>query len=193
MDTITLVGLAVALAMDAFAVSIAVGISLKQISYRQFFRLSWHFGLFQALMPLAGWGLGYSIRHFVTSFAHWIAFALLIYVGFNMIRGSLSGEDEEGKKGDPTRGISLMVLSIATSIDAFAVGVSLSLLNISIILPSIIIGIVALIFTLIGLNLGKMAASFSKISPIAEFLGGIVLWGIGFNILIQNNVFERLF
>ncbi len=192
MDLITLFGIAVALAMDAFAVSIAVGVSLKQVNSRQTFRLSWHFGLFQALMPLLGWSVGLTLRFFIESYNHWIAFGLLAYVGTNMIREALSKADKEGfEKKDPTKGFSLVMLSVATSIDAFAVGISLSLLKLSIVFPVLIIGIVALLFTLFGLFLGQKAASFSAIGKTAEVVGGLVLWIIGLKILFNNGVFDR--
>ena len=192
MDFITLLGIAVALAMDAFAVSIAVGVGLKQVSIRQTFRLSWHFGLFQALMPLLGWSVGLTLRFFVEAYNHWIAFGLLAYVGTNMIREALSKEDkDEFKKKDPTKGFSLIMLSVATSIDAFAVGISLSLLKLSIAFPVLIIGVVAMLFTLFGLYLGKKAASFSIMGKTAEVMGGLVLWAIGLKILNNNGVFDR--
>lgn len=193
MNLLTLLGISVALAMDAFAVSIAVGVGLKKVSFRQTFRLSWHFGLFQALMPIIGWLLGTSIRRFIESFDHWIAFFLLSYVGFNMIREALKDEgDDEFKKIDPTKGFSLVMLSVATSIDALAVGLSLSMIGISIVFPAVVIGIVALLFTVTGLQLGKKAAGFGKISTLAEVLGGGILWVIGIKILYDQNVFAGL-
>ena len=194
MDTLTLIAIAVALAMDAFAVSIAVGISLKQVRPRQAFRLSFHFGLFQALMPLLGWSAGVQLRDFIESYSHLIAFALLAYVGTNMIREAFSeDEDEDTHKKDPTKGMSLVMLSVATSIDALAVGFSLSLLKLSIIFPVIVIGFVALGFTLLGLFLGKKAAGVSFISKPAEILGGIVLWGIGIKIILDSGILQRFF
>lgn len=193
MDLIALLSIAVALAMDAFAVSIAVGVNLKQVDKRQTFRLSWHFGLFQALMPLLGWGLGMSLRRFVESFTHWIAFILLAYVGTGMIREALSRDEKKDfTQKDPTRGFSLVVLSVATSIDALAVGISLSMLRLSIVVPVLIIGIVALLFTIFGLFLGRRAASFTKIGPTAEIAGGLVLWIIGIKILYDRGVFHQL-
>ena len=125
MDFITLVGTAFALAMDAFAVSVASGITLKNITFRQTFRLSWHFGIFQALMPIIGWSAGISIRSYIEHFDHWIAFGLLLIVGGNMIREAFHNEEEKKQKKDPTKGTTLVMLSVATSIDALAVGLSL--------------------------------------------------------------------
>lgn len=194
MSLLTIFGIAVALAMDAFAVSIAVGISLQTISPRQTFRLSYHFGLFQALMPILGWWAGTSIRTFVENYASWIAFGLLAAVGTNMLREALffDSEDETSQK-DSTRGLTLVILSVATSIDALAVGFSMSLLDISIFTPALIIGIVAAVFTKIGMHLGKKVASFKRLSVYAEFLGGVVLWGIGIKILFEHGAFSFIF
>jgi putative Mn2+ efflux pump MntP len=178
--------IAVALAMDAFAVSIATGVNLKDVSFRQTFRLSWHFGLFQALMPVVGYGAGLSIRIYIERYDHWIAFMLLSLVGVNMIREAFNNDKDDEKKNDPTKGISLVILSVATSIDALAVGFSISLLNVSIWTPALIIGIVAGIFTIIGLQIGKKIGSALQLSLYAEIVGGIVLIAIGFNILHEH-------
>jgi manganese efflux pump family protein len=188
MSYLTIFGIAVALAMDAFAVSIAVGISLKKISPRQIFRLSYHFGLFQALMPVIGWWSGTAVRGFVEKYAPWIAFGLLAAVGTNMIREAFQLDQEEASEKDSTRGITLVILSIATSIDALAVGFSLSLLNQAIATPAIIIGIVAALFTIVGMHLGTRVANLKHLSLYAELLGGTVLWLIGFKILHENGI-----
>jgi len=190
MSFANILGIAVALAMDAFAVALAVGISLNVLSYRHIFRLSWHFGLFQAMMPVIGWAVGSAVRVYIQAYDHWIAFALLALVGGNMLREALSGNDEEtGAKKDATRGMTLIVLSVATSIDALAVGFSMSLLNISIVTPALIIGLVAAGFTIAGLFLGRKAAGCTRLSGYAEILGGVVLWIIGLNILHDHGVF----
>lgn len=195
MDLLTIFGIAVALAMDAFAVAIATGVSLKQVSLRQTFRLSWHFGLFQALMPAIGWGLGASVQGYMEAYAHWIAFALLAVVGSNMLKEAiLADEDEEAKPlKDATKGLTLVMLSLATSIDAMAVGLSMSMLRISIVTPAVIIGIVAALFTILGLHLGKRVARLTWLSTWAEIVGGLVLWLIGCNILRENGVFAAWF
>ena len=190
----TILGIAVALAMDAFAVALATGVALQNVNARQTFRLSWHFGLFQALMPIIGWYCGTSIQHYVAAYAHWIAFILLVAVGGNMIREALHiEEDGNVVKKDATRGLTLVILSVATSIDALAVGLSMSLLQVAIIYPAIIIGLVAGIFTIIGLHLGQKAAELKRLSPIAEISGGLVLWLIGLNILWEHDVFSSFF
>jgi manganese efflux pump family protein len=195
MDLLTIFGIAVALAMDAFAVAIATGVGLKQVSLRQTFRLSWHFGLFQAMMPIIGWGLGSSVQSYMEAYAHWIAFTLLALVGSNMLKEAiLADEDEEAKPlKDATKGLTLVMLSVATSIDAMAVGLSMSMLRVSIVTPALIIGIVAALFTIFGLHLGKRVARLTWLSTWAEIVGGLVLWLIGLNILRESGVFTRWF
>ena len=196
MHILTTLGIAVALAMDAFAVAIATGVSLHQVTARQTFRLSWHFGLFQALMPIIGWGLGTSIQEFVAAYAHWIAFIMLALVGSNMLKEAiLADEDaaESAPRKDSTKGMTMVMLSVATSIDALAVGLSMSMLQVSIFYPAMIIGVVAGLFTITGLHLGKRVARMTWLSTWAEVIGGIVLWLIGLNILRENGVFSTLF
>lgn len=188
-DTLTLIGTAFALAMDAFAVSVASGVSLKKVSLRQTFRLSWHFGFFQALMPVIGWSAGLTVRSFIENYDHWIAFLLLAVVGGHMIRESFREEQDEKAKNDPTQGMTLLMLSVATSIDALAVGLSLSILKISIWFPALVIGLVAAGATAIGLHLGKKVGTSSHLSQYAECIGGLVLLGIGVKILYAHGVF----
>jgi len=183
---INISAIAVALAMDAFAVSIVTGVNLKDVSFRQTFRLSWHFGLFQALMPIIGWSAGLSIRTYIEHVDHWIAFALLAFVGVNMIRGAFKENKNGETKKDPTRGASLVVLSIATSIDALALGLSLAIINVSIWTPAFIIGMVAGVFTILGLQIGKRLGSAIRLSLYAETIGGIVLIVIGMKILHEH-------
>lgn len=193
MTLLSTIVIAVALAMDAFAVSIGVGITLKKISYRQTFRLSWHFGLFQAFMPVVGWLLGVTVRQSIESFDHWVAFILLALVGGNMVRTALQPKSEnESSKKDPTKGMTMVMLSIATSIDALAIGFSLSILKISIIFPVIVIGIVAGVFTIIGLHLGEKIGSYPRLNTSMEIIGGAVLWLIGLHILYEHGVFQHL-
>ena len=179
--------IAIALAMDAFAVAVAAGITLKRISFRQNFRLAWHFGLFQAIMPMIGWSAGLTLRDYIEAYDHWIAFALLAYVGVGMLREAF-GQHEDDKKKDPTRGATMVMLSIATSIDALAVGLSLSMLKVSIFKPALWIGVVAVLFTTIGMHLGKALANTTKISKLAEICGGTILLIIGLNILRESGV-----
>jgi putative Mn2+ efflux pump MntP len=186
MDLLNIIALAIALAMDAFAVAIATGVRLKRVSLRQFFRLAWHFGLFQAMMPVMGWAAGLTVRARIERYDHWIAFGLLAFVGINMIREAFKMEEDARQKHDPTRGLTLVMLSVATSIDALAVGLTISMLKVSIWFPALVIGLVAGFFTVVGLQLGKSVGSAERLSPVAEVLGGVVLLGIGVKILIEH-------
>ena len=186
MQLVNISAIAVALAMDAFAVAIATGINLKDVSFRQAFRLSWHFGLFQALMPIIGWSAGLSIRIYIERYDHWVAFGLLAFIGIKMIREAFQHDKTEKQIKDPTKGMTLVMLSVATSIDALAVGFSISLLNVSIWTPALIIGIVAGMFTIVGLQIGKRIGSAKQLSIYAEIIGGFVLIAIGLNILHEH-------
>jgi len=187
-DLITIFFIALALAVDAFAVSVASGISLCQMSKRQIFRLSFHFGLFQAGMNIIGWFLGLTIRSLIESFDHWVAFVLLGLVGGKMLMDGLKNDEEPDQKKDPTKGLTLILLSVATSIDALAVGLSFSILNISIWFPALLIGLVASIMTAVGTRIGCLVGSSSRIGQRAEIFGGLVLVGIGLSILQRHGV-----
>ena len=186
MQFVNISAIAVALAMDAFAVSIATGVILKDVSSRQTFRLSWHFGLFQAMMPVIGWAAGMTIRAYIERYDHWVAFGLLTFVGANMIKAAFQDDKGDDKPKDPTRGMTLVMLSVATSIDALAVGLSLSILNVSIWTPALVIGLVAGAFTIIGLQLGKRISAAGKLGSFVEAIGGIVLIIIGLKILHEH-------
>lgn len=183
-DTITLLGIAVGLAMDALAVAIATGIVLGKVSGRQTFRLSWHFGLFQFLMPVVGWMAGLSVERYLSGYDHWLAFGLLGFIGGKMIHEALRGPVAKGEVSDPTRGASLVLLSVATSVDALAVGMSLGVLRVRIWYPAVVIGAVAGTLTAIGMHLG--APLGNRFGRKIEVLGGLVLIGIGCKILFQH-------
>ena len=184
-----LFALAVALAMDAFAVSVCAGCALRQINTGHFVRLSLTFGFFQFLMPLIGWTLGLTVRGLIESWDHWIAFALLVWIGGNMIRGGGDASDEDSASAcvDPTRGKRLLVLAVATSIDALAVGLSFSLLNMNVWGPATLIGVVCAVLTACGLLAGKILSHADLFGRRAELLGGCVLVGIGLKILYEHN------
>ena len=188
MSFYTIIAIAVALALDAFAVSIAAGAYLKNVSFRQFFRLSWHFGLFQALMPVIGWSAGLGVKKFIEKFAPFVAFGLLMFVATSMIVEAFKKENDEILK-DPTRGTKLVILSVATSIDALSVGFSLSMLDITIVVPVLVIGFTAMMFTICGLYLGSKSVKISWLHKYSEIIGAFVLYGIGVYILIEHNVF----
>ena len=175
--------LALGLAMDACAVSLAAGASGRAAGGRAAFRLGFHFGLFQFLMPIAGWLLGLAVAHLIAAVDHWIAFGLLAVVGGRMIRSGLDPAVEPGL-GDPSRGWSLVLLSIATSIDAFAVGLSLAMIRVAIWQPAVVIGLVTATMSVAGLWLGsRLGRAFG---PRMEVIGGVILLLVGLRILAAH-------
>ncbi len=190
MDLVTIFAIALGLAMDAFAVSIGTSVGLGKVSGRQVFRLAFHFGLFQALMPLIGWAAGTAVEPWIRAWDHWLAFGLLVFVGGRAIWGALHETEEEGAAArprvDPTRGWSLMLLSVATSIDALAVGISFAALRVRLLLPVLVIGLVAGGLTLAGMKLGsRLGRRFGRST---EVLGGVVLLAIGLKILAEHTL-----
>jgi len=183
MDFITIIIIAVGLAMDAFAVSIVSGSVYKALNLKHAFRIASFFGAFQAFMPLVGALAGLSIKTFIADYDHWAAFGLLSLVGAKMIYESFKMESSE-QRFNPTKISVLLVLSVATSIDALAVGVSLSLLSLGIIQSVIIIGTVTFILSLIGVRTGTKLGHFfeNKI----EAIGGLILIGLGVKILLTH-------
>jgi putative Mn2+ efflux pump MntP len=176
---------ALGLAMDAFAVSLGAGATRFVNGPRPVFRLSFHFGLFQALMPVLGWIGGTLIAGYISGWDHWIAFALLAFVGVRMIR---SGADKDGEcyEVDPSRGSTLIMLSVATSIDAFAVGLSLAMLSINILYPAVVIGVVAAALSAAGLALGhRLGCRFGK---SMEIVGGFILIIIGLRVVLSHTI-----
>ena len=183
MELITVTLISIGLAMDALAVSLGIGTAGQIESIRGKIRLATHFGIFQAGMTALGWLAGETIVQYVQGFDHWIAFALLGYVGFNLIRASLS-KDGEAFKQDPSTGKVLVMLSFATSIDAFAVGLSIVFLNVPVLLSVVMIGLVALFLSAIGLFAGiRLGEKFGK---RMEFIGGLILIGIGIRVVVTH-------
>ncbi|MFH1113014.1 MAG: manganese efflux pump MntP family protein [Pseudomonadota bacterium] len=183
MDTVTLLGISLALGMDALAVSAAVAAGLSDVTGRHMFRLSWHFGLFQGLMTILGAGVGAGLAGFLSKAGHWIAFSLLAFMGAKMIYESRNPESRT-EDYDPSRGWSLVALSVAVSIDALAVGFSLRLLGISAWHPALVIGLFALVMAFAGARLGKRAGGL--VGCWAERVGGLVLMAIGLRILLEH-------
>jgi putative Mn2+ efflux pump MntP len=184
----SLFAVAVALAMDAFAVAIVAGLTLKPLTRRHVFRLAFHFGLFQALMPVIGWVAGRAVHKYIAAFDHWVAFALLGFVGVKMIWGSLRGGQEvELGSNDPTSGWSLVLLSVATSLDALAVGLSLAMIGSKIVVPAAVIGLVAASFTATGMVLGRRIGSLW--GKRVEVAGGLILIAIGIRIVVEHLYF----
>jgi putative Mn2+ efflux pump MntP len=162
--------LAFVLGIDAFSVALAVGTGGS--TFRQSFRLSFHFGLFQFLMPIVGWLLGRNVISLVERYDHWVAFALLFVIGVRMIYEALHHRPEKAT-ADRTRGWSLVALSIATSIDALGAGIGMGVLGASLLYPCAIIGIAAAAMTLIGIKLGSVISAI--IGSRMEAIGGVVL------------------
>jgi manganese efflux pump family protein len=173
--------------MDATAVAIATSIMLGRVSGRQVFRFAFHFGLFQGAMPIAGWFAGRGLREYIESWDHWVAFVLLALIGGKAIIDVLRGDVEtEGQTSDPTRGLSLVVLSVATSIDALAVGLSLAMLEVVIWYPAAVIGVITAALTVCGMLLGERIGQ--RFGQRIRILGGVILLGIGIKILVEHTV-----
>jgi len=176
--------IAIGLAMDCFAVSLGVGTAGTAVGFRPTFRLFFHFGLFQAGMTLLGWLAGKTVVTYIASVDHWVAFGLLVFVGVRMILGGLRKEGAEPAIPDPSRGMTLVILSIATSIDALAVGLSLALLEVNVFWSALLIGGVSAALSLVGLLLGnQLGMRFGK---SMEVLGGLILIGIGLRVLVTH-------
>jgi putative Mn2+ efflux pump MntP len=182
---LNLLGIAVGLAMDAFAVSIAAGLSLAPVKPRQAFRLAFHFGLFQFMMPVLGWLAGGRVASSIAAYDHWAAFGLLGLVGSKMLLGARREKTLEPSL-DPTRGLMLVTLSVATSIDALAVGLSMGFIRVSVWVPSVVIGIVAATFSAVGICFGSRIGR--RWGRWAETAGGCVLILIGVRIVIAHTL-----
>ena len=194
---------AFALAMDAFAVAVATGAILRTVTFGQVLRMSLCFGFFQAGMPIIGWLAGSAVYKYIAAYDHWIAFVLLGAIGAHMSLEGFAAYREARAKGlclceipangpakDPTRGYTLLVLGIATSIDALAVGISLSMVEAGIMVAALVIGVVCALVTSAGLYLGAFACRNQYLSHFAGILGGFVLIGIGAKILVEHGVFS---
>jgi putative Mn2+ efflux pump MntP len=185
MSLVVVLGLAVALAMDCFAVSMGQACGRKGMTTRQSVRMAFFFGAFQFGMPVLGWFAGESVVRLTRSFDHWLAFGLLAAIGGRMIYESFSLSDEEKAcRPDQTKGARLIVLSVATSIDALAVGLSLGVIKAGILYPASVIGIVSFVMTIIGARLGPVVGR--AVGRRAELLGGLILIGIGLRILVEH-------
>lgn len=184
MSAIEIALIALALSIDAFAVSMAAAAAGRVQGRRAVFRLSFHFGLFQFLMPIIGWAAGATLESYIASFDHWIAFLLLMVVGVRMLIPS--DESKVLQIDDPSRGLMLVTLATATSIDALAVGLSLAMLGVSVWLPSVVIGLVAGGMSLVGIILGSRMQV--RLGRKAEILGGIILIFIAIRIVVEHTL-----
>ena len=180
-----IVGIAFGLAMDAMVVSIAAGIFISRITPRHVFRLAFHFGLFQAIMPIIGWLIGSSFATQIAEWDHWIAFGLLSFIGGKMAIEGIRN-DVRALSSDPSRGVLLITLALATSIDALAVGLSFAMLEVSVWLPSAIIGIITGGLSTLGVLFGGRIGNRCRRG--ATLCGAGVLLLIGLKILISHLV-----
>jgi len=178
--------IAVGLSMDAMAVSLCAGAAGYTATMRPALRISFYFGFFQAAMPVLGWLAGSAVVSWVAGIDHWLAFFLLAFVAFRMVRSGLR-PDAIDPACDPTRGSTLILLSFATSIDAMAVGFSMALLSIPILLPALLIGLVTFLLSYTASHMGRrLGVRFGKRMEIA---GGLVLGLIGLRILLAHLFF----
>jgi len=185
-DFLSVFLIAIGLSADCFAVALSGGISNINHSWPRIWRVSFSFGLFQALMLVLGWFAGRTVVEFIADFDHWVAFALLAIVSGRMLWESLWPQRSQDKEVDTTKGFLLIMLSVATSIDALVVGLSFAFLNISIALASPTIGAVAFVVTTIGFILGKKASKL--IDKRAKAIGALILLAIAFRILLSHTL-----
>jgi putative Mn2+ efflux pump MntP len=176
--------IALALSADCFAVALSSNISGKTLSFLQIVRVSLSFGAFQAIMPVLGWLAGRTIVDLIADYDHWLAFILLAVVGSRMVWESFHNQERRSEITDVTKAVSLLILSVATSIDALALGLSFAFLKTNIVLASTTIGIVAFIVTTVGLTVGEKVGNL--MGKRAEAIGGVILIGIGVRIVLEH-------
>ena len=205
MNFIALIFTAFALSMDAFAVSITKGMTIKNLKKSTALKMALAFGVFQGAMPLLGWALGISFESYIKSIDHWVAFILLGFIGFNMIKGFFDDRKEENASElefsattdvDDLSNKEIIMLAVATSIDALAVGISFAFLNVSIIPAASIICIITFLVCVVGVFVGNKVGDI--FNGYAELVGGVILILIGFNIFnehtqILSKIFNSLF
>ncbi len=185
MSIISIILIAIGLSMDSFAISISNGLTLRNLTLSKSITIAFSLAFFQALMPLLGWLAGNGIEDYIQEIDHWVAFILLAFIGGKMIYDGLQKSEDPIESNLNT--LTLIGQSIATSIDAFAVGISFAVLDNDIILPIIIIGITTFVFSIFGLTLGTVFGK--KMGKSVELIGGLVLIGIGLKILIEHIYF----
>lgn len=182
MDLLTLLTLAVGLAMDAFAVSICKGLAMREKVLKKGVIVGLWFGGFQALMPTIGFFLGTQFKDQITSIDHWIAFVLLGLIGINMVKEALSNDEEQADDSIAVK--EMFMLAVATSIDALAVGITFAFLNVHIVSASSMIGVCTFLISFVGVKIGNIFGT--KYKSKAELAGGIILILLGFKILFEH-------
>ena len=188
MQTYQIIFIAIGLAADSFAVSVSSGAIIEKLRLRHAMRIAIFFGFFQGLMPWVGWSIGSLAADFIRSIDHWLAFGILSFIGGKMIYESRQLAEDMEKTVNPLNLSILFTLAIATSIDALAVGITFSFLDISIIEPVLIIGAVTFIFSLAGTYIGEFFGHVFE--DKIEFAGGLILIGIGCKILLEHTLFQ---
>lgn len=176
--------IAIGLSMDAFSVSICKGLTTKKFSWRMALVCGLWFGGFQALMPTIGYFLGAQFQEMIEAYDHWIAFGLLFLIGANMIREAVWGKKEEGENSGALDFKTMLLLAIATSIDALAVGVSFACIQVKLWSSVVVIGLTTFVFSVLGVKIGNVFGS--KYEKSAGIIGGIILILIGLKILLEH-------
>jgi len=184
MDFPSLLVIAVSLSADCFAVALSSGITRQKLSFARLLRLPLVFGVFQSFMCVMGWLAGRTVVDFISDYAHWVAFGLLLFIGVRMIWHSLHEHEEDTVGKNLSSWLVLLVLALATSIDSLAVGLSFAFLDVNITVASITIGLTALVITLVGVLIGKRVGAL--FGERAETVGGVILIIIGLRILLEH-------
>jgi putative Mn2+ efflux pump MntP len=185
MSFIWILGIAVALAMDCFAVTLGMACGSRGLTLKQAVRMAAYFGGFQFVMPVIGWFAGDRLLRIIEHFDHWVAFGLLALIGGRMIWESFEmSEEDKACRPDQTQGKRLLILALATSIDALAVGLSLGVVRTGILFPAAIIGGTSFVLTVAGAKLGPVVGRL--VGKRAELAGGLILIGIGVKILVEH-------
>ena len=182
MGAIEILLISIGLAMDAFAVSVCKGLAMKKMSWKKAIIIGLYFGIFQAVMPVIGYFLGTTFERFITYVDHWVAFILLVGIGINMVKEAFDKESEN--RNDNVDMKTMLVLSIATSIDALAIGITFACLKIQIVMPVITIGLITFIISVIGVKIGNQFGD--KYGKKAEIMGGVILILLGIKILLEH-------
>lgn len=182
MELLEILLIAIGLAMDAFAVSICKGLSMKKMNWKKALIIGGYFGFFQALMPILGYFLGSTFENLVTKIDHWIAFGLLALIGANMLKEAFANDEEN--YNDDVKFKTMIVLAIATSIDALAVGITFAFLQANILISAVVIGIITFAISIVGVKIGNKFGD--KYERKAETVGGLILIFMGIKILFEH-------
>jgi len=183
-DLLSILLIGIGVSMDCLAVAIAASVANRSLSRLQIGRASFSFGAFQSMMLVLGWLLGQTVVDIIEDYDHWLAFGLLLLIGARMIKESLESDQDNHERTDITKGFALLTLSVATSIDSLAVGLSLALLGLSVLLAAPVIGSITFAISVTGFYIGRPVGS--AMGRRAEALGGVVLIGIGLRILLSH-------